>query len=254
MSPATETRLENSSSEDPRRPGWWHWTVWVEAPGDVLRQIKSVRYTLHPTFPDPVKVQTDRESKFRLEGAGWGEFEIHAELSMKDGSTRDLDRWLTFADTEASPAGAETARPRPVRRAGGRRGDDVAGRRGRVFVAHSISDGPFVRDLTARLADRGIQAVTDADVPGGVPLEHWLERTIAGSDAVVVMLCDVPGASVLSEARVAIRARRPIIPVLRGTGAVLPNELRDYQAVHIPKDDQAAESLASQIESALARA
>jgi transcription initiation factor IIF auxiliary subunit len=66
---------------------WWQWAVWVEASDQALEQIEHVEWTLHPTFPDPVRRATNRAQKFRLETGGWGVFPIIARLKMKSGDT-----------------------------------------------------------------------------------------------------------------------------------------------------------------------
>jgi len=69
---------------------WWDWSVWIEGTEQELDSIESVEYTLHPTFPNPVRKITDRASKFRLKTAGWGGFTVYAKALHKDGG----DTWL----------------------------------------------------------------------------------------------------------------------------------------------------------------
>ncbi len=64
---------------------WWKWAVWVEGSDAALDRIKFVEWNLHPTFPDPVRTISDRDSKFRLKTAGWGTFPIRARVQLKDG-------------------------------------------------------------------------------------------------------------------------------------------------------------------------
>lgn len=40
----------------------WKWTLFIEAPPDVLDKIKCVEYALHPSFPNPIQVVCDRGS------------------------------------------------------------------------------------------------------------------------------------------------------------------------------------------------
>src|SRR6516165_7227020 len=47
--------------------GRWDWTIFVDADPNTLEQIDCVEYTLHPTFPNPVrKVCSQPETKFAL--------------------------------------------------------------------------------------------------------------------------------------------------------------------------------------------
>lgn len=66
----------------------WKWTLFVEAPPDVLDKIKCVEYTLHPTFPNPIQVVCDRgndKEAFALPGDGWGRFAVRVKVSFTDG-------------------------------------------------------------------------------------------------------------------------------------------------------------------------
>ena len=81
------------------RKGLWEWTVFVQAPDDVLGQILCVEYTLHPTFPDRVREVCDRGSgrrPFALTGRGWGTFEVQLRVYLKDGRVQTLTNNLKF--------------------------------------------------------------------------------------------------------------------------------------------------------------
>jgi transcription initiation factor IIF auxiliary subunit len=69
---------------------WWRWAVWVEAPDEVLDLVDFVEWTLHPTFPDPIRKSHDRAHKFRIETGGWGVFQIIARVQTKDGKQTKL--------------------------------------------------------------------------------------------------------------------------------------------------------------------
>ncbi len=67
--------------------GRYDWTVYVDADAATLAKIRSVQYTLDPSFPTPVKTVTTRENKFALSANGWGEFTIYAKVQFTDGTT-----------------------------------------------------------------------------------------------------------------------------------------------------------------------
>ena len=73
---------------------WWTWSVWLEGTDQELDDIARVEYTLHHTFPKPVRVVEDRSTKFRLDAAGWGGFTIHATAVPKSGPPRKLKHEL----------------------------------------------------------------------------------------------------------------------------------------------------------------
>jgi transcription initiation factor IIF auxiliary subunit len=85
-------RLEQSEKYegDGKHDHWWSWSVWVEGSASELDRIEFVEYTLHPTFPRPVRRVYDRESNFKLSTGGWGIFTIHAKAVAKDGSVTPL--------------------------------------------------------------------------------------------------------------------------------------------------------------------
>src|SRR5262245_9677986 len=98
-------RLRLKSDAEPREADWWLWSVWLEGPDEDLERVKSIKYVLHPTFPDPVRVVTDRQSKFKLTALGWGEFSIAAEVTTDLGESFSLERWVTFIDPKKASDG-----------------------------------------------------------------------------------------------------------------------------------------------------
>jgi NTE family protein len=68
---------------------YWHWSAWIEGPDEELDRVKQVVYTLHHTFPSPIRTVTDRQSKFRLETEGWGVFRLYATV-VHDDKTEEL--------------------------------------------------------------------------------------------------------------------------------------------------------------------
>jgi transcription initiation factor IIF auxiliary subunit len=75
----------------------WKWSLWIEGPDEDLDRIESVTYSLHPTFPEPIRTVTDRASKFQLRCSGWGIFRIPVEVRLKNGQTIELEHQLQFA-------------------------------------------------------------------------------------------------------------------------------------------------------------
>lgn len=76
---------------------WWKWSLWIEGSDADLDRIKSVTYTLHPTFPEPIRTVGDRASKFQLRCSGWGIFRIPVRVRLKDGTLVELAHQLQFA-------------------------------------------------------------------------------------------------------------------------------------------------------------
>ena len=84
----------------------WTWSIWLDGRDAELDTVELVVYTLHTTFPDPVRTVADRSSKFRLTARGWGTFRIFAKVTMVGGRAiklhHDLD--LRYPSGEATLA------------------------------------------------------------------------------------------------------------------------------------------------------
>jgi hypothetical protein len=62
---APKLKLSNYARPEPQSGGqnYYRWKVFVDAPESVMAEIKEVEYTLHPTFPDPVRTSRDRSDR-----------------------------------------------------------------------------------------------------------------------------------------------------------------------------------------------
>ena len=88
------TSFQIQQSEKYEGDDWWQWAVWLEGSDDDLNHVESVEWTLHPTFPNPIRRKTDRTNKFKLETAGWGVFPIRARVKTKEGQEYVLTHQL----------------------------------------------------------------------------------------------------------------------------------------------------------------
>ena len=82
---------------------WWKWWVWIDGPPEELDAIDHVIYTLHRTFPQPVRKTDDRLSGFKLSTSGWGVFTIYATLVHKDGGETELSHDLRLEYGDGTP-------------------------------------------------------------------------------------------------------------------------------------------------------
>jgi transcription initiation factor IIF auxiliary subunit len=76
----------------------WEWCIFVDDDDSVIREIKQVEYTLHHTFPDPIRTVTDRRHRFALYSSGWGQFTAHIEIMFNDNSVTNQSYIVRFAD------------------------------------------------------------------------------------------------------------------------------------------------------------
>lgn len=82
---------------------WWNWWVELDGPKKELAQVEKVTYSLHRTFPNPVRTIDTPNTNFRLETAGWGTFRIHAQVQMRDGGKLKLHHDLKLYYPDGTP-------------------------------------------------------------------------------------------------------------------------------------------------------
>jgi YEATS family len=72
---AQDARYDGDGGKD-----WWKWSVWLDGPDSELDEVVSVEWMLHPSFPNPIRKVTNRQSQFKLKTGGWGGFVIRARV------------------------------------------------------------------------------------------------------------------------------------------------------------------------------
>lgn len=229
-------KLRIAQASDPAGQGWWKWAVWIDGDAAALKDVLQVEYVLHPTFPEPRQIVTDRKSKFRLEQSGWGEFEVVANVALKSGKTQRLRHWLKLervAGREAprrsrAPARSLRAAP-PVAEATERT----------VFLSHGVAEASVANGLRKALEAVGVRAITLDELAPGQAWEPTLRSALRQAQAVVALLPPRSTASslVVREARAALERGMPVVPVVLGSTSDLPDELRSLEALFLPGEE-----------------
>jgi transcription initiation factor IIF auxiliary subunit len=80
------------------------WCMFVDGTWAELSEIREIEYTLHPSFPDPVRVIREPMNCFALQSQGWGEFNIRARVMLADDSVVKKTFYLKLED-DAWPRG-----------------------------------------------------------------------------------------------------------------------------------------------------
>ena len=83
--------------------GFWDWTVYLRGSDDILQRVEFVEYTLHETFPDPVRIVKERgvgPYAFALSTSGWGTFTIRIRITYKDGTYQRISYQLSFDESK----------------------------------------------------------------------------------------------------------------------------------------------------------
>lgn len=91
----------NIAQKSKIKDGYWDWTIYVKGPEDVLEKIQYVEYTLHPTFPNPVRIISERGLKpyaFPLSTSGWGTFTVKVKVYYRDGTYQQMAHSLVFSE------------------------------------------------------------------------------------------------------------------------------------------------------------
>lgn len=198
----------------PLRSQWWKWAVWLEGSPDALDHVRSVRYALHPTFPNPVQTVTDRSSKFRLEATGWGEFAIGATVTMDDDTEIPLERWLSFQAPEGGALeAASQSRPR-------------------LFISYSGLDRPLVAPLVERLKSQGIEVTSSDTIPPAESVARAVGEAVQRADVLAVVTHGDLRGWAEEEVAQALQRGKPVVPILVGD-ATPPPALADFKAVRL---------------------
>lgn len=77
---------------------WYEWCVFVDDSAEVINTIRAVEYTLHPSFPDPIRLVEDKASRFALFSAGWGGFSIKIRVIFIDDSSLSTTYFLRLQE------------------------------------------------------------------------------------------------------------------------------------------------------------
>jgi hypothetical protein len=240
--------------------GWWTWAVWLE--GDILDEVARVEYLLHPTFPHPRVVVTDRGTGFRIERTGWGEFRIFLNVTLDDGSTRSLQHDLELRQERldgGSPLEGivrgwsplqSGRRDSPAQVSRGSAGDATPGpdpaleraaAPARLLVSSSLAEGEFANALRKNLEEIGLDVVgPDVALASGSDWQAELESAVLATDAVVVVVDPRNNSSwTLRDAAAARDAGRRVLPVLLGSGDVslLPSWMQRLAVIRADRSD-----------------
>lgn len=216
--------------------GWWQWSIWLDGPEQDLDQIEYVEYRLHSTFPKPVRRITNRNTKFRLSTAGWGEFMIYMEIKPRNRKALRREHWLQLEyPTGEGERAPRRARERPV-----------------LFLSFGIADMPFASALGGALDAKGIDVLTTEDVKPGLPLQESLTSVVERADIAVVIVSDKQSPWIMREIEAVREHKIPLTPVIVGPDADLPDPLRGLKGIRV-KDVAHAERVAEEVAERISR-
>ena len=242
-------RLQQSSQY--RRKDWWFWSVWVGGTDSELDGIESVTYYLHPTFPNPKRTIDDRATSFRLDSAGWGGFEVRADVRMRDGSVLPCSHHLTLEYPDEGTTKAPSS-PEEAQVAASGTVPSEAARGPVVFLTSSSADSGVASALGTALEARGIGLMDESTFDPGVPWDASIENAIRSSDMTVAIVSDVPSRFVQMEISASEALEQDVMPVVIGRKTHVPPYLGDRLVLRL-KDEHDVEQIADQLEERLRR-
>ncbi|HEY0993740.1 MAG TPA: pYEATS domain-containing protein [Kofleriaceae bacterium] len=186
--------LKLAQSDELVRSGWWKWSIWVEGTDEELDQVKEVTYLLHPSFPDPVCVVSDRSSAFRISTAGWGEFTIHAEARLRDGSVQKLRHQLELHMPKKAAPPPDTPH---------------------IFLSYSAIDGRLAAQVSRELESHGVKVINSGSAAPGSP-DDTIRAALENSHAIVALQSDTYSNAVRAELSKAHDLNKPVVHVQVG--------------------------------------
>ena len=232
-------------SVTPYDEGWWKWAVWLDGPEDELDEVEWVEYILHPTFPNPVRKIKDRDTNFRLESRGWGEFNIkvHVYLDDRDDPLK-LEHWLELDDISPMRwAGTEsvytnsqiprTSQGQPL-----------------LFVSSSSADMEFTYALKDALEEVGLEVVMGQDLDYDQPLEMLLTTERRHIHASLFVVSDVRNPLMYREYQAFSKSEIFSMVVQIGDPRDLPSEMANlpkFQIKDVSETEAIAENIARRI-------
>jgi TIR domain/YEATS family len=202
--------------------GLWRWSVWLDGPDAELDGVESVEWVLHPTFPNPIVLVRQRQTRFRLDSSGWGAFEINAHVQTKAGTHQHLKHWLRLEEEpDRDSAAAPPAEERPA-----------------VFVSAGVRDAAWEEAVRDALTRRDLVVLTASDLPGGVPAEAAISSTLDKADMVVGIFSDKSGPWAEREVTAAVEKDLSVVPLVVGPHAKVPAHLQAVRAVRVERLDE----------------
>jgi YEATS family/TIR domain len=239
--------LSIQQSADYQGNDWWKWAVWLEGSDGELEQVRSVTYHLHSTFRDPIRTTENRNTKFKLESSGWGEFNIRIDVLFETGKAKHLQHYLTLTYPEkAGPArgrgplkGPGPKGPAPSK------GPSKKGNELKVFLSSSVADSVVASELAVNLREKNIWVDDVTSLPLGVPAEVAIRDQLRSSSAVVALISDRTPSWVSKEIEMAKSLNIPVVKVaLPATNLKLEPPSFQLYETKAPRIKQLATSLA----------
>lgn len=201
--------IKQSSKREEEGKNYWSWSVWIDTPTEIMKQIDMVEYILHPTFHNRVQRKTRKEDRFLLSSNGWGEFMIHIKIYVSNREEPILKKhYLKLFSDEI-----EMSEIKPEGKTGieAKVGPSLKAKPKTVFISSAMSDYKKVEELTNELHKNEIDVKTQETIEIESNFTEDLNNAIEDSDVFVLYGLGKLTRSQESELNVAINANKEII-------------------------------------------
>ncbi len=196
-------------------PKHWKWSVWLDGTSDELDKIQSVIYQLHSTFKNPIREISDRQSGFRIDSAGWGQFMIYITIKYHDGNEEKRKHWLQF-NTEVSSTELE-----------GKFEEKFKNKPPTVFLSYSVADAIAAKIVREKLQAKGVSVLDVSSLEVGENLSDGITNMIDQSDFGISIVSDISSEWVNQETQQMKENRLPVFQVNSGnTVDAVNNDLK----------------------------
>jgi hypothetical protein len=167
----------------------------------------------------------NRKDNFRLDSAGWGEFEIYMDIVYKDGQTRKRRHWLKLEYPRAAKHTASSRKAVP---------EAEPAKKPVLFLSSTVANAEAAGILRRILSKYNISVVPPDELPAGVPIGKMLESMINDADIAVFVISGRPSLWMTHEIEAILAHKvRTIVPILVGAGTELPLLMQKFQAVQV---------------------
>jgi hypothetical protein len=158
---------------------------------------------------------SDRATSFLLQGSGWGELTVSADVRFDEGGGTHLERWLELRDQSGRRLTDEAA---------------AGGPRPSVFLSHSLMDACLAGELRPALDARGVDAWSAAEISPAPDREAGLRARMQTADLVVPVVASEVSSVVDQQLRLATKLGREVHPLVLGKGGA-PKSLRNLARI-----------------------
>lgn len=199
-------------STEKKSSSFWKWRVWLDGDSDELDNIQSVIYQLHSTFKNPIREISDRQSGFRIDSAGWGQFMIYLTIKYNDGYEEKRKHWLQFSAAA------------PSKELEGRFGEKFKDRAPTAYLSYSVADTIAAKTVRDRLEAKGVSVLDVNSLQVGENLNDGINNMIDQSDFGVSIVSDITSESVNQETQQMKEQQLPVFQVNSGSNIDAPNK------------------------------